>query len=37
MRADLALVGANLVYATSYVAARLTLDDIPPEALALSR
>src|SRR5437773_10449753 len=37
MRADLALLGANLVYATSYVAARLTLDGIPPAALALSR
>src|SRR5204862_191669 len=37
MRADVALLGANLVYATSYVAARLTLDDVPPAALALSR
>src|SRR5438876_10170048 len=37
MRADLALLGANLVYGTSYVAARLTLDGIPPAALALSR
>lgn len=37
MRADLALLGANLVYTTSYVAARLTLDGMPPAALALSR
>jgi drug/metabolite transporter (DMT)-like permease len=35
--ADFALLGANLVYATSYVAARLTLDGIPPAALALAR
>jgi drug/metabolite transporter (DMT)-like permease len=37
MRADLALLGANLVYATSYVATRVTLDAVPPAALALVR
>ena len=37
MRADLALLGANLVYATSYVVARLTLDSVPAAALAFSR
>src|SRR5882672_9450085 len=37
MRADVALLGANLVYATSYVAARLTLASVPPATLALSR
>jgi drug/metabolite transporter (DMT)-like permease len=36
-RADLVLVGVNLVYATSYVATRLTLDDVPPATLALLR
>lgn len=35
--ADLVLVFANLVYATSYVATRLTLEDVPPAALALVR
>lgn len=37
MRAEAVLVGANLVYATSYVAARLTLDDVPPATLAFLR
>lgn len=37
MRADAVLVGANVVYATSYVAARLTLDDVPPATLAFVR
>ena len=37
MRADLVLLGVNLVYATSYVAARFTLDSVPAAALALSR
>jgi drug/metabolite transporter (DMT)-like permease len=37
MRAEVVLVGANLVYATSYVAARLTLDDVPPATLAFLR
>lgn len=37
MRAEVVLVLANIVYATSYVATRLTLDDIPPSALALAR
>jgi len=37
MPADLALLGANLVYATSYVVARLTLDSVPAAALAFSR
>jgi drug/metabolite transporter (DMT)-like permease len=31
------LLAANLVYATSYVAARLVLDDLPPALLALVR
>lgn len=31
------LLGANLVYATSYVATRLVLDDLPPAFLALVR
>lgn len=35
--ADLVLVLANLIYATSYVATRLTLEDVPPAALALVR
>ena len=34
---DVALIGANLVYATSYVATRLTLDDVPPAILAFLR
>jgi drug/metabolite transporter (DMT)-like permease len=37
MSADLVLIAANLVYATSYVATRLTLDDVPPAILALVR
>src|SRR5438105_956619 len=37
MRADAVLLVANVVYATSYVATRLTLDDVPPAALALVR
>jgi drug/metabolite transporter (DMT)-like permease len=31
------LLGANLVYATSYVATRVALDDLPPALLALAR
>jgi drug/metabolite transporter (DMT)-like permease len=31
------LVGANLVYATSYVATRFVLEDVPPALLALAR
>src|SRR5438132_4122650 len=37
MRAEGILLGANVVYATSYVATRLTLDDVPPAVLALVR
>ena len=37
MSADLVLVVANVVYATSYAATRLTLDHIPPATLALIR
>jgi drug/metabolite transporter (DMT)-like permease len=33
----LALLGANLVYSTSYVATRVVLDDLPPALLALVR
>jgi len=36
-RADVVLFGANLVYATSYVATRLTLDEVPPASLAFIR
>lgn len=35
--ADVVLVLANLVYATSYVATRVTLDQVPPATLALLR
>lgn len=35
--ADLALLLANAVYATSYVAARVVLDAVPPATLALLR
>ena len=31
------LLGANVVYATSYVATRVVLDDLPPALLALVR
>jgi drug/metabolite transporter (DMT)-like permease len=37
MLADLVLVGANVVYATSYVATRVTLSGVPPATLALAR
>jgi drug/metabolite transporter (DMT)-like permease len=37
MPADLVLVVANVVYATSYAATRLTLDHVPPATLALIR
>jgi drug/metabolite transporter (DMT)-like permease len=37
MSADLILIVTNVVYATSYVATRLVLDDIPPATLALIR
>jgi len=35
--ADLVLLGANVVYATSYVATRVTLGSIPPATLAFAR
>ena len=35
--AELLLLGANVVYATSYVATRVTLGSIPPGALAFAR
>jgi drug/metabolite transporter (DMT)-like permease len=35
--ADLVLLSANVVYATSYVATRLVLDHVPPATLALLR
>jgi drug/metabolite transporter (DMT)-like permease len=34
---DFVLIGANLVYATSYVATRFTLEDVPPAILAFLR
>jgi drug/metabolite transporter (DMT)-like permease len=37
MPAELVLIAANVVYATSYAATRLVLDDIPPATLALVR
>ena len=37
MSADLVLIAANIVYATSYAASRLVLEDVPPAALALIR
>jgi drug/metabolite transporter (DMT)-like permease len=37
MSADLILIVTNVVYATSYAATRLVLDDIPPATLALIR
>lgn len=37
MSADLVLICANVVYATSYAASRLVLEDIPPALLALVR
>ena len=37
MRAEVVLVLVNIVYATSYVATRLTLADVPPSTLALIR
>jgi drug/metabolite transporter (DMT)-like permease len=36
-RAYLVLFGANVVYATSYVVARVTLDSVPPTTLAILR
>jgi drug/metabolite transporter (DMT)-like permease len=35
--AELVMLGANVVYGTSYVVARVTLEDIPPAMLAFSR
>jgi drug/metabolite transporter (DMT)-like permease len=35
--ADVVLLAANVVYATSYVVTRLTLDHVPPATLALVR
>jgi drug/metabolite transporter (DMT)-like permease len=35
--AYLLLVGANVLYATAYVATRVTLRDVPPSTLALAR
>ena len=37
MSAELVLIAANVVYATSFAATRLVLDDIPPATLALVR
>lgn len=37
MLPDLILLVANVVYATSYVVTRVTLEDIPPAMLALAR
>ena len=37
MLADLVLLGANVVYATSYVATRVTLGAVPPATLAFAR
>ncbi|HKZ06049.1 MAG TPA: EamA family transporter [Methylomirabilota bacterium] len=37
MGAELLLICANIIYATSYVASRLVLEDIPPALLALVR
>jgi drug/metabolite transporter (DMT)-like permease len=37
MSADLVLICANVVYATSYAASRLVLEEIPPATLALFR
>jgi drug/metabolite transporter (DMT)-like permease len=37
MLADLVLLGANVVYATSYVATRVTLGSVPPATLAFAR
>ena len=36
-RSDVVLLVANLVFATSYVSTRVTLDDVPPAMLALVR
>lgn len=35
--AELVMLGANVVYGTSYVVARVTLDSVPPATLALLR
>jgi len=35
--AELVMLGANVVYGTSYVVARVTLDSVPPAILALLR
>jgi drug/metabolite transporter (DMT)-like permease len=37
MLSDLVLLGANVVYATSYVATRVTLGSVPPATLAFAR
>lgn len=37
VRAEVVLILANIVYATSYVATRLTLEEVPPSTLALIR
>ena len=37
MRAEVVLVLANIVYATSYVATRVALENVPPSTLALIR
>ena len=34
---DLVLIGVNALYSTSYVAARVVLEQIPPATLALIR
>jgi drug/metabolite transporter (DMT)-like permease len=35
--AELVMLGANVVYGTSYVVARLTLESVPPATLAFLR
>ena len=35
--AELVMLGANVVYGTSYVVARVTLESVPPATLALLR
>ncbi len=37
MLAELVMLGANVVYGTSYVVARVTLESVPPAMLAFSR
>ncbi|MGH7345075.1 MAG: DMT family transporter [Candidatus Rokuibacteriota bacterium] len=37
MRAEMVMLGANVVYGTSYVVARVTLESVPPAMLAFLR